>query len=76
MRFSGPHNVSGCKNMEQTKRKRAPGAGRPPKPPGEKRVKTAITMRPDLYDRTAGDRSGIIEEALLKHFNQPQGASD
>ena len=50
------------------KRKRAPGGGRKPKPPGEKRVKTAITMRPDHYDATAGDRSGIIERALDNMF--------
>lgn len=45
-------------------RKRAPGGGRKPKPPGEKRIKVAITMRPDLYESTAGNRSAEIEAAL------------
>ena len=50
--------------METPKRKRAPGGGRKPKPPGEKRIKFASTMRPDHYAATAGDRSGMIERAL------------
>lgn len=54
--------------VEQPKRKRAPGGGRKPKPPGERRVKTAITLRQDHYDATAGDRSGIIERALDNLF--------
>lgn len=41
-----------------------PGSGAPKKPPGEKRIKTAISMRPDLYKFTAKNRSAIIEEAL------------
>lgn len=41
-----------------------PGSGAPKKPPGEKRVKVAISMRPDLYQFTAKNRSAIIEEAL------------
>jgi hypothetical protein len=51
--------------METPKRKRAPGGGRKPKPPGEKRVKFASTMRPDHYEATAGGkRAAMIEEAL------------
>lgn len=44
------------------------GGGRKPKPPGEKRIKFASTMRPDHYDATAGDRSGMIERALDNMF--------
>lgn len=52
---------------KETKPKRGgsrPGSGAPRKPPGEKRIKTAISMRPDLYEATEGNRSAIIEEAL------------
>lgn len=52
---------------KETKPKRGgsrPGSGAPRKPPGEKRIKTAISMRPDLYQFTAKNRSAIIEEAL------------
>lgn len=41
-----------------------PGSGAKKKPPGEKRIKVAISMRPDLYEATKGNRSGLIEEAL------------
>lgn len=41
-----------------------PGSGAPKKPPGEKRVKVAISMRPDLHKFTEKNRSAIIEEAL------------
>lgn len=46
-------------------------AGRPPKPACEKRVKTAITMRPDHYAATADNRSKIVEDALDRFFNRP-----
>lgn len=41
-----------------------PGSGAPKKPPGEKRIKVAISMRPDLHKFTEKNRSAIIEEAL------------
>lgn len=47
-------------------------AGRPPKPAGEKRVKTAITMRQEHYAATAENRSKIVEAALDKFLNLPE----
>jgi hypothetical protein len=45
--------------------------GRPAKPPDQKRIKVAITLPPDLHQRTAGDRSRIIEAALNFYFTNP-----
>ena len=45
------------------------GSGRPKKLPTEKRKKVAITLSPEYYIATAGDRSGIIERALNLHFS-------
>lgn len=42
---------------------RRQNAGRKSGPQGP-RVKTAITMRPDLYEATKAARSGMIEAAL------------
>lgn len=43
--------------------------GRPKKPPGEKRKVVSITLRPDHYEKTAGNRSGLIEKALDAYLN-------
>jgi hypothetical protein len=57
------HNQHGGRRPNQT--------GRPAKPPNEKRVKVAITLPPDLHQRTAGSRSRIIEAALNFYFTNP-----
>jgi hypothetical protein len=44
--------------------------GRPAKPPNKKRVKVAITLPPDLYEKTAGGRSRIIEAALNFYYKK------
>ena len=49
------------------------GSGRPKKADSQKRVKTAITMKPEHYEATKGNRSGMIEKALsLMLFNPVQ----
>jgi hypothetical protein len=42
--------------------------GRPAKHPNEKRIKVAITLPPDLYEKTKGGRSNLIEAALREFF--------
>lgn len=41
-----------------------PGSGRKPKESGTKFPKVKITMTPDHYAATEGDRSGMIRRAL------------
>ena len=48
---------------QSTRGGRRKNAGRKLGPQG-KRIKTAITMRPDLYQATKAARSGMIEAAL------------
>jgi hypothetical protein len=43
--------------------------GRPAKPPNEKRIKVTITLPPDLHQKTAGNRSAVIEHALRQYFS-------
>lgn len=52
---------------KNTKGGKRNGAGR--KPLGDKkRVKTAITMTPEHFRKTAGKRSFLIEQGLKKIF--------
>jgi len=44
--------------------------GRPRIPAAEKRVKVAITLTPEHYQKTARNRSKIITEALRLFFEQ------
>lgn len=53
-------------NTTQRGGRRSNQNGRPRLPPGEKRVKVAITMTPAHYAATAGNRSAKIEQALNK----------
>lgn len=46
------------------------GSGRPKKADSQKRVKTAITMKPEHYEATKGNRSGMIENALDYYLNR------
>ena len=59
-----PLNTGPVKKSTNKRGGSRPGSGAPKKPPGEKRIKTAISMRPDLYQFTSKNRSAIIEEAL------------
>lgn len=46
------------------------GSGRPKKADSQKRVKTAITMKPEHYKATKGGRSQMIEKALDYYLNR------
>ena len=53
-----------------------PNSGRPEKPPGEKYPKVKITMTPEHYAATEGDRSGLIRRALDLYFKIKKGTPD
>jgi len=54
-----------------TKTKRGgprPGSGRPKKPKAEKKIKTCITLSPEHFRLTEGQRSELIAKALDFYF--------
>jgi len=60
---------------QQQKRPRVPGSGRKAGPPGSKRVKMGITVRPEVrtylfLTMTAQERRNFIDLALETHIKQ------